>query len=88
VNEIARARRTEELRSAKERRFETAIICTYLAKTFGGKKTLSVKSVYEGMKIRDPDEERMRRRYKGTLREQIEAHERWLEERGNHAGNH
>lgn len=73
----------------KNTRFETAIVCTYLANMFRekGKPARQVKEIHKGMKIKDPEEEKEKvRAYRGSLSSQIDQHKEWLEgqEHGSH----
>lgn len=84
LNLFAKEWRRNHLREAQERRFETAIHCTYLVNCSSTKKgTKDVKTVYEKMRIRDPDESEEvigeRRHYKGSLKSQFEQHIAYLE---------
>lgn len=86
VGKMAEARRKQDTRERKLQRFETAILCTYVAKSLGGNKHLTVRSVYESMKIRDEDEP-AGQRYKGSFVDQIDAHIAYLKKKqdGDHS---
>lgn len=84
---FAGQKRVAENERRVSRRYETAIICSWLANTSGfAKVAKSPHDVYKKMEIKsvaeqDHDEEIQgkRRHYKGSLKSQFEQHELWLE---------
>lgn len=84
---FAGQKRVEENERRISRRYETAIVCSWLANTSGfAKVAKSPHDIYKKMEIKsitEQDEQEKiqgkRRRYKGSLKSQFEQHERWLE---------
>ncbi len=84
---FAGQRRVVENEQKVSRRYETAIICSWLSNTSGfAKVAKSPHDVYKKMEIKsvaEQDEQEKiqgkRRHYKGSMKSQFEQHERWLE---------